>query len=139
MSVIIAGAIKAGTAPKVTRQLVGNNRRTNQRYPINMEVSYTVITNRKAAFEGVGQTVDVSAGGVLFDAANQLPAGLRIELSVAWPARLNQTVALNLWLTGTIVRSQGARTAVQIGRYTFRVRGSNRRSSAPGRALGCSA
>jgi hypothetical protein len=76
----------------------------------------------KGVLEGVGRSVNISTGGVLFDSAAELPVGSTVEVSIAWPARLNDTVSLKLWLAGQIVRSQGTRTAVRITRHEFRTR-----------------
>jgi len=72
---------------------------------------------------GVGRTVNISSGGVLVDTANSLPAGVEVELSIAWPAILNGVAALKLHVIGQTVRVQGNCTAVVIRRYEFRTRG----------------
>jgi len=100
-------------------------RRKTRRYPTEAVVTYKVIEGQgKGVLAGVGRSVNLSAGGLLFDSDAGLPVGSTVEVSVAWPARLNDTVWLKLWLVGHIVRSQGTLTAVRTMRHEFRTRSS---------------
>jgi hypothetical protein len=65
----------------------------------------------------------MSAGGVLFESTRALAIGTRVELSIAWPARLDDRVRLRFCFTGCTVRSDGNSTVVQIQRYVFRTAG----------------
>ena len=65
----------------------------------------------------------MSSGGVLVQTADFLPKGIAIELSIAWPARLNNTVALKLHVIGQTVRTLDNCTAVEIHRHEFRTGG----------------
>jgi hypothetical protein len=67
--------------------------------------------------------VDLSSGGILFDAGRPLPAGLNVELSVTWPVMLHNVAPLQLLVTGKIVRSDGRRTAVRMVQHEFRTAG----------------
>jgi hypothetical protein len=64
-----------------------------------------------------GWTVDISNSGVLLEADDALPEGIQIELSLAWPARLNNDVGLELCASGSVVRRDKNRTAVRIERH----------------------
>ena len=72
---------------------------------------------------GVGETLNLSSGGVCFEAERPLPDGLMVELFIAWPALLNKAVRMGLRVTGDILRSEGRRIVVRIERYEFRTRG----------------
>lgn len=100
-----------------------NDRRSNHRYPVNVAVEYKVVLRNRMVRSGVGRTVNMSSGGILLDSASCLPSGLRIELSMAWPALLNDVAALKLNVVGKTIRTQGNLTALIIRRYEFRTRG----------------
>lgn len=77
----------------------------------------------QGVLSGAGLVVNMSSSGVLFQTAEFLPRGVTIELYIAWPTKLNDTVALNLYVMGRVVRMQGNYSAVRIRRSEFRVRG----------------
>lgn len=106
-------------------------RRSSHRYPIRIAVSYKLRHSGRVIRIGAGRTIDLSSRGVLFDADGSLPAGAKIELCIAWPALLHNDVALNLFVTGQVVRTQETLTAVAFNRYLFRVR-SMRKSAVGG-------
>jgi len=64
----------------------------------------------------------MSSSGILFSAAERIPLGRSVEVSVNWPARLG-TCLLKLVATGPVVRCEGDRIALRIQRYEFRTRG----------------
>ena len=98
------------------------DRRSNYRYPVNAALQYKTEPGHRASRGSVGSTVNMSSSGVLFQSAKPLPDGIQIELSIAWPTKLNNTVSLNLHVKGITVRTQGGYTAVQISKSEFRTR-----------------
>lgn len=100
-------------------------RRSDRRSLLRAELAYRVIRHGRAIARGRGHTVNVSGGGILFESELHLPAGMRVELCVTWPARRNHTIRVELWAAGRIVRTQGNRTAVSIARQEFCVEKSN--------------
>jgi hypothetical protein len=101
--------------------LAMGDRRSTRRYRIEAVVSYKVFSRNKLVGVGSGSTLNISSGGVLFKSANAVPPRRRIELAVAWPFRLDNVTALELWATGTTLPPRGGCTAVKITRYDFRV------------------
>jgi hypothetical protein len=65
----------------------------------------------------------MSSAGLLLESAHALPVGKKTELSMAWPALLNDVTGLTLRATGRTIRVQGRYTAVQIIDYDFRTSG----------------
>jgi CheY-like chemotaxis protein len=65
----------------------------------------------------------VSSQGVRFELNAKVLAGWVVELSLAWPARLNDECALNLVIVGCVLRSNGTSTAVKTIQHAFRVCG----------------
>ena len=99
------------------------DRRKERRYPIDADVEYSLIYQGRTIETGRGRTVDASSNGILFESKRALPAGVQIELSIAWPVRLADRVALKLCVSGQTVRGRGNCTAVAIRRHVFRTKG----------------
>jgi hypothetical protein len=96
------------------------DRRHSDRFPIEREVRYRVITKRGGDEAGDGKTVNISSSGVLFTSEHILLPGRRLELSISWPAQLNNKCALKLVARGRVVRFEQGRAAIEIQQYEFR-------------------
>ena len=107
------------------KQLEGihGDRRSDCRYEIRLELRWKLIRRRRVLDSGVGQTVDLSSGGILFDPGRQLPVGLNVELAIAWPVLLRNVAPMQLIVSGRIVRCLGNRTAVAMVQHEFRTSG----------------
>jgi len=115
---------------------IGGDRRFDRRYRLELEVRWRLIRRRKIQDAGAGRTIDLSSGGVLFDAARPLPAGINVELSISWPVLLHNVAPMQLVVSGRVVRSNGPHVAVQITQHEFRTVGhpaDHRQASAPPR------
>jgi hypothetical protein len=97
-------------------------RRTKARYPVKLTVRYRTI-GRSNSFNGVGQTLNMSSGGLLVSAEHEIAAGLRLEVNVEWPLLLNGTVPLQLVAHGKVVRGGGSEFAIAFAQYQFRTMG----------------
>ena len=102
---------------------IGGDRRRDKRYDLDLELRWKLIRRRRLLESGEGRTVDMSSGGILFDAGRPLPPGLNVELSLVWPVMLHNVAPLQLLVYGKIVRSLGRRTAVRIVQHEFRTVG----------------
>ena len=94
-----------------------NERRRHQRFPISAPSRYRVNGVR-----GHAMTVDISSGGVFLKTETILPVGAHIDVWIDWPALLDQRCPLRLVITGAILRSGREGMAVEIKRYSFRLR-----------------
>jgi hypothetical protein len=101
---------------------LSSDRRSSVRYPLNLEVRYSVAGRRGALETGSGHTIDMSSSGLSFTADKPLPIGQGLDLSIDWPARLDGDVQIQLIVSGVVVRSSGAVTAIRIERHEFRTR-----------------
>jgi PilZ domain len=106
------------------------DRRHSDRFPIEREVRYRVLSKRSAEESGDGKTINISSSGVLFSSEHMLLPGRRLELSISWPAQLDNKCPLKLVARGRVVRFEEGRTAIEIQQYEFRTQ-----SSAPGPRL----
>ena len=61
------------------------DQRLHPRYPVKVEIEYRLLSKRRVERIGIGKTLDVSSGGVLFKAKDALPAGRLIEVLMDWP------------------------------------------------------
>jgi hypothetical protein len=97
-----------------------SERRRSNRFPIEREVRYKTLNQRSEVVTGVGKTLNISSSGVLFTADHDLPVGTRVEVSISWPAQLNEKCLLNLVARGRVARHAGSKVALQIQQYEFR-------------------
>jgi hypothetical protein len=109
-------------------QLALGDRRLTRRYPITAQVEYRAMGRDGLPLRGVGRTINLSTGGILFQSEQTLTLGTRIELTIAWPARLNDEVDLNLCVSGRVARTDGKSHVVRIREHEFCVRGRYRRA-----------
>jgi hypothetical protein len=104
-----------------------SERRRSSRFPIEREVRYKTLNQRTEILNGNGKTLNISSSGVLFTADHDLPVGTRLEVSISWPAQLNERCLLNLVARGRVTRHNKGQLALQIQQYEFRTQ-----SRAPG-------
>jgi hypothetical protein len=98
-------------------------RRASRRFPIEQDVSYRILDHKATSPEtGVGKTVDISSGGILFGTEQRLHSGKRVEVSVNWPAQLADGCPLKFVALGRVVRVEDHRAAISIEQYEFRTR-----------------
>jgi hypothetical protein len=108
---------------KPPAESIHGNRRYDRRYGIALDVRWKLVRRRKVLETGTGSTVDLSSGGILFDAGRQLPVGLNVELAIAWPALLHNVAPMQLVVSGRIVRTNGGHTAIHMSQHEFRTTG----------------
>ncbi len=97
-----------------------SDRRTADRFPIEREVRFRVISKKAGEDSGTGMTVNISSSGVLFTTDKPLIPGRRLELAINWPAQLNDKCALKLVARGRVVRFEPGKAAIEIQQYEFR-------------------
>lgn len=97
-----------------------NERRKSSRFPIEREVRYKTLNQRAEILAGNGKTLNISSSGVLFTSDHDLPVGTRLEVSISWPAQLNERCLLNLVARGRVTRHNRGHLALQIQQYEFR-------------------
>jgi hypothetical protein len=97
-------------------------RRANARFPLTLEIRYFVSHGHAPVESGSSQTIDLSSSGLRFAAKRPLEPGLTIDVAINWPVLLDGRVQLQLIVTGIVVWSSGAETALQIQRHDFRTR-----------------
>jgi hypothetical protein len=97
-------------------------RRAVSRFPLVVEVSYTVTQRRVAVETGSGTTIDLSSHGLCFIADQPLRTGQKLEVSIDWPGSFDSAIKLQVVISGVVVRTNKTLTALQIKRHELRIR-----------------
>jgi DNA-binding NarL/FixJ family response regulator len=126
----VAGALKSGDSQ--TPEPAGADRRTNARFPCKLAVSYQALEHPFFSGVATSETLNISSKGLLFATEVALQPGQLLQVSVDWPARLENQVPLKLVAEGRIVRNLNGLAAMRIDKYEFRTR----RTKAQNTALG---
>jgi hypothetical protein len=95
------------------------DQRLRRRYPITLHVDYKLPNRGQVVRSGSGRTLNLSSGGVLFEANDSLPAGSRIELIINWPLLSKDVCPLKLVIRGRVVRSDAEGIAVKMMLHEF--------------------
>ena len=104
---------------------ITTDRRETSRFPVREEVRYRMLHAKGSQATGIGKTLDIGSGGILFTTEERLPMGRLVEVAVNWPVRLDGVCPLQFVAVGKVVRSDPTKAVVQIERYEFKTRGSN--------------
>jgi hypothetical protein len=90
------------------------DQRVNGRYPITLQLQYKLLNKGRVEQLGVGRTLNISSGGVLFEADGLLPPTGPIELALSWPFLLEGICNLKLVMRGRIVRCDTGSRAIAV-------------------------
>jgi hypothetical protein len=101
------------------------DRRETSRFPVRAEIRYRVLHAKGLPASGIGKTLDIGSGGILFTTQERLQMGRLVEVAVSWPVRLDGACPLQFVAVGKVVRSEATKAAVQITRYEFKTRGAS--------------
>lgn len=97
------------------------NRSADLHYPLRLAASFVTVTPPVCA--GDGKTLSISSSEVRFTASQAFAAGQRIQVSLDWPARLDNKIPLRLVVSGEILRSGRNVAVMTIKSHEFRTRG----------------
>jgi DNA-binding NarL/FixJ family response regulator len=97
-------------------------RRNNARFDCHLAVSYQSLEKPFISGKGTSETLNISSKGVLFRADEALEPGQLVQVSLDWPARLENQIPLKLVAEGRIVRNIKGVAAMTIEKYEFRTR-----------------
>ncbi len=117
------GRIRGQPMAKRKKQDERVDRRMKRRFNIEQSLRYKLLYGSRVSESGSGRTLNISSSGVWFTTENILSTGLPVELSMTWPARLNDVCPMKLMIYGCVVRSDQAGAALAIERYEFRTQG----------------
>jgi hypothetical protein len=106
-----------------------SDRRAAKRLLIERDLQFRELNRREGEPDGLGKTLNISSSGILFTTDQTLLPGRRMELSINWPAHLDDRCALKLVARGRVVRYEGNAAAIEIIQHEFRTRSTR---SSPG-------
>jgi PilZ domain len=109
----------------------GPDRRASVRFPLSLDLRYSVWHTRAPVETGSGQIIDLSRSGLRFAAPGPLEPGLKLDVAINWPVLLDGRVQLQLILTGVVVWSSGTQIALRIQRHDFRTRSAGPKAASP--------
>jgi hypothetical protein len=95
-------------------EINSGDQRLSGRYPITLELQYKLLNKGRVEHLGVGRTLNISSGGVLFEADGLLPPTCPIELALNWPFLLEGICNLKLVMRGRIVRCDKSSRAIAV-------------------------
>src|SRR5450432_2339328 len=101
-------------------QAIAGERRGARRYGLQLELKWKLVRRCRVLDTGAGRTFDLSSSGIIFYAGRELPEGLNVELSIAWPVLLHNVAPLQLTVAGRIVRCEGRIVAIEMVQHEFR-------------------
>ena len=102
---------------------ISGERREKKRFVMERNVRFRVLNQDRAAAVGCGKTINVSSQGVAFATETELPVGVTIELSIEWPALIDNACRLQLVGFGRVLRSSGGVTVSTLEQHDFRTLG----------------
>jgi hypothetical protein len=97
-----------------------NERRSKFRFAIERDLRYKIIEDGVVVASGIGQTINIGSGGIAFRTDQPLTPNRQVELSISWPALLDQTCPMRLIVFGRVLRCNGRKSVCSIERYEFR-------------------
>jgi hypothetical protein len=115
---MIAFETQAATSPG-GKKTIPLERRSDRRYNVTLKLYWKLIRRKRVLETGAGITLDLSSGGILFEAGRALPSGGKVELYISWPVRLHNAEPLQLVATGRIVRAAGTQAAIRMDQHQF--------------------
>jgi FixJ family two-component response regulator len=116
----VEGALKHANSEAERRAAA--ERRTNARFPCRLAVSYQTLEHPVISGQGTSETLNISSKGLLFTSNEKFQEGQLLQVSLNWPARLENQVPLKLVAEGRVVRNSNGQTAMTIDKYEFRTR-----------------
>lgn len=105
-------------------------RRSKMRFPMNRELRYKLLEDERIMAVGLGNTTDMSSGGVAFRSDGDLPEGSFIELSISWPALLDDVCPMRLIVFGRVLRGSGTKVC-SVEKWEFRTQSRHVSTSMP--------
>jgi hypothetical protein len=97
-----------------------DDRRATTRRAVKTPVEYRISGSTPQSGWKRGQTLDMSASGILVDIPGKVTVGSTVELGMDWPGLYYRRSTVWLLLTASVVRNDCRGTALRILRHEFR-------------------
>ena len=106
-----------------------NERRVKRRFQVDTEVSYQVLSGKRAGLKGIGKCLDISSGAIRFSMGEPVAIGTSVEVTMDWPVAGNDSSPLQLIVKGGVMRCDEHTVVVSIARHEFRARSDANRAA----------
>lgn len=116
----ISAALNAELSPEDEAKAA--ERRTSARFPCRLAVAYQTLEYPFLSGQGSSETLNISSKGLLFTTGESLEPGKLLQVSVDWPAKLENQIPLKLVAEGRVIRCSNGTAAMRIDKYEFRTR-----------------
>jgi len=94
-------------------------------FPVDAELRYQIVRRGTGKLvNGTGEVVNISSRGLAFRSGGSLQSGMRLRVSMGWPAKLDKC-KLRLVFEGVVLRVAGNLVIVTIKGAEFRTAGKN--------------
>ena len=108
--------------PEIT--VAVHERRRRFRFQMNTELRYQVAGgSQDVPIRGMGKVENINSKALAFRADGPIERDMRLKVSLAWPATLDDQCMLRLAFEGTVLRTRGNVVVVSIERPEFRTAG----------------
>jgi len=115
----IMDATPVGTGKRKSAVVYAGNRLLHRRYGIQLELQWKLIRRTHLLDTGNGRTIDLSAGGILFEIGRHVSVGSHVELSINWPVPGDSAQPMQLVVSGYVIRAGHYRAAIRMVRHQF--------------------
>jgi len=95
------------------------NRRTANRYDLDLPFDFRLFGRDQSVQEGRGRTLNMSSHGLLVSPDLRISKGQPIELFVQLPGQLKDAAGARLVILGHVLRSSPTGAAIKIVRHGF--------------------
>jgi hypothetical protein len=100
----------------------GSPKPSPREFPLTLEMQYQVTGDEMPHIRGTGRTMWMSSREIIFQCDAHLPSGTDVEMTIAWPARLDNSVGLQLCIRARVLRTLAHGVTAEIRKYQFRTR-----------------
>ncbi|MGA2711786.1 MAG: hypothetical protein ABSG41_01675 [Bryobacteraceae bacterium] len=97
------------------------DRRRKARYPLRLKLTFSAVTPPICL--GDGETLLISSKELLFTTNESFAIGQCLQVSMDWPALLENRIPLRLVVSGQVLQSGDGQATMTIDKYQFRIRG----------------
>lgn len=85
-------------------------------------MQYQVLDDGIPNVRGTGRTLWISSHQIIFEGNIALLSGTNVEITIAWPALLDEHVGLQLWMRACVRHTLSDGITAEIRKYQFRTR-----------------
>jgi hypothetical protein len=98
----------------------GSSRPAARDFPLALDLQYKVLGDKDEGATGTGRTLWMSSREIMFETDRALATGTDLEITIAWPARIEDRVLLQLCIRAAVLHTLSLGVTAEIRKYEFR-------------------